>query len=86
MFEKIKYKSPLITASTPLLGFFFYIGSRLQSGESMSGSRGFLRWIAEGLTGLAEMFGPAAAGYGVMGVSLFCGVFAAVWIWRDPMM
>lgn len=83
MLEKIKFRGPSIIASTLVFGFFFYVGTRIQAGEKMGGQRGIMRWIADGLNFLVEMFGANLMGYGIMAISLFFGVFAAVLIWRD---
>ncbi|WP_158454120.1 hypothetical protein [Octadecabacter temperatus] len=58
----------------------------MQSGESMGGNRGVMRWIAEALNWLTDAVGPALAGYGIMGLAVFGGTFVAIWIWRDPLM
>lgn len=86
MFEKLRHKSGLLIPTALLFGFIFYVGQRLQTGETMKGNRGIMRWLAEGLNALADTFGPAIAGYGIMALAVFGGTFVAVWIWRDPMM
>lgn len=83
MFEKIKYIGPMIVASSLLFGFFFYVGMRLRNGDTLRGSRGFMRLIADGLNWLADLFGNELAGYGIMTLSLFLGVFAAVLLRRE---
>jgi hypothetical protein len=85
MFEKLRYNGPTIAASSLFFGFIFYIGQQLQRGETMKGNRGFMRWIAEGLNWLGDTLGYQIAGYGIMGLALFAGVFVAVLIWRDDL-
>jgi hypothetical protein len=84
MLDKLRFKGPLIIASSLVFSFVFYVGDLMSSGESLGGNRGIMRLIADLLNFLADTFGEVQAGYGVMTIAIFGGVFTAVWIWRDP--
>jgi len=84
MLDKLRFKGPSIVASSLFFAFLFYVGNRMAHGTNMGGNRGFMRWIAEGLNFLSDTFGDVQAGYAIMALALFGGVFTAVWIWRSP--
>ncbi|CUH53635.1 hypothetical protein J7382_05425 [Shimia sp. R11_0] len=86
MLEKLRFTLPTIIASSLLFGFFFSVGRKMAQGETMKGKRGIMNYIAEALNYASDSFGAAQAGYAIMALSLFAGVFAAVWIWRNPML
>ncbi|MFC4216754.1 hypothetical protein ACFP4H_11555 [Pseudophaeobacter arcticus] len=84
MLDKLRFKGPQMIASSLFFTFVFYVGSRMSHGENMGGNRGIMRWMAEALNFLSDTFGAMQAGYTIMAIALFGGVFAVAWIWRDP--
>ena len=52
-------------------------------GQILGGNWGIMSMIAEALNGLSSMLGGFEAGYIVMALAVFGGVFSAIWVWRS---
>ena len=74
-----------IAASSAVFVFFFMIGDAVRRGEDFSGAgvRGIVRIAGGAIDAGASLIGAVPLDYGIMGLALFGGLYAAVYIWRD---
>jgi hypothetical protein len=74
----------MIAISSAMFGFVGYIGLTIYRGHSLgSGARGILALAMDGINAAIDMFGYHAVGIGIMVAALFCGIYAAIFIWRE---
>lgn len=83
MFEKLKFLYLYFIAIAGSFGFIYYVGLQMTRGQILGGNRGIMSMIAEALNGLSSMLGGFEAGYIVMALAVFGGVFSAIWVWRS---
>jgi len=72
-----------LSLSRVFFGFIYYVGLQMTRGQILGGNWGIMSMIAEALNGLSSMLGGFEAGYIVMALAVFGGVFSAIWVWRS---
>ncbi|NBT32622.1 MAG: hypothetical protein EBT13_12205 [Rhodobacteraceae bacterium] len=83
MFEKLKFLYLFFIAIAGFFGFIYYVGLQMTRGQILGGNWGIMSMIAEALNGLSSMLGGFEAGYIVMALAVFGGVFSTIWVWRS---
>ena len=74
-----------LLASTAAFGFVGYAGSQIRRGMELDGAaRGILGIVYRLGNSVIALMGGNAAGIGLMAIALFCGIYAAIWIIREP--
>ena len=74
----------MIAISSGIFGFIGYIGLTIYRGHSLgSGARGILALAMDGINAAIDVFGYHIVGSGIMVAALFCGIYAAIFIWRE---
>lgn len=81
MLEKIG----MIMGSSAVFGFFGYMGNSIRTGHSLDVQPNAIGLLARGMNLLIDTFGYTPIGLGLMGLSLFGGIYAAISLWRSEM-
>jgi len=65
---------------------FSFVGISIYRGHSLgSGARGILALAMDGINAAIDLFGYHVVGRGIMVSALFCGIYAAISLWRSEM-